>query len=619
MKHAANACRQGLRLGAAERVVADAPQWAAAAVRQQGSCQDMVGISAARVAGVADLGFQLPWDSGTLVNGVIRRRMSFIGGIVMKAIITVAVTAALAASTGVLSGPAQPASAGAVVASDSASKPYVPPPIHWGACSDPTLVHNGAQCGTLTVPLDYAAPHGTLIRLALSRVRHTTAPSAYQGVMLVNPGGPGGSGLGLAVLQGAVPKGAGKAYDWIGFDPRGVGSSVPALSCNSSYTGYDRPYYVPVTPRIDNQWVTRARGYAKACTAAGGGLLDHLKTSDTVADMESIRIALGQKQINFYGFSYGTYLGQVYATLHPSRVRRFVLDSNVDPTRVWHQSNLDQDYAFDFNIGLYFDWVAKHNDVYKLGNDGPSVERTYYRILNRLRYHPQAGGTIGPDEWNDVFMSAAYYVYEWSDIANAFAAAVNHDDFTLTKSLWDRANPQGPGADNSYAIYLATQCTDAPWPRSRSLFERENWRIYDQAPFATWNNAWFNAPCLNWTGRAGQPVEVSGRNAPPILLIDETHDAATPFEGSLEVRSLFPKSVLIEGVGGTTHAGSLSGVACTDDTVAAYLATGTLPPRRPGRRSDLHCDPVPPPNAAPASAGSTATSGQSRLRATVGL
>ena len=109
----------------------------------------------------------------------------------MKRLITVVAAAALTVSAAVFSAPAQAASGGVATAADSASQPYVPPPISWGACSDPTLVHYGAQCGMLAVPLDYAHPHGTLIHLAVSRVKHTTPQSAYQGVMLVNPGGPG--------------------------------------------------------------------------------------------------------------------------------------------------------------------------------------------------------------------------------------------------------------------------------------------------------------------------------------------------------------------------------------------------------------------------------------------
>ncbi|WP_347353765.1 alpha/beta fold hydrolase [Intrasporangium sp.] len=473
---------------------------------------------------------------------------------------------------------------------------YVPPPIDWGTCADETLEDFGAECGMLVVPLDYARPQGRKIALAVSRMEHTTPDSEYQGVTLVNPGGPGGSGLVLSILQKFIPNDAGESYDWIGFDPRGVGSSEPSLTCDGDYFGYNRPYYVPVTRVLEKTWRARAKGYAQDCAAAGGALLDHMKTTDWVSDMESIRIALGQRQINYYGFSYGTYLGQVYATLHPDRVRRFVLDSNVDPRRVWYQSNLDQDIAFEKNMGIYFDWVAKHDDVYHLGDDGTTVERTYYRVLNQLRAHPQAGGLVGPDEWTDAFLQAGYYVYGWEDVGAAFDAAVNAGDFSGIKDLYDASNGQGPGADNTYAVYLAVECTDVRWPQAWPRWRRDNWATYVRAPFETWANAWYNAPCLNWAGRTGRPVRVDGSRVAPILLIDETNDAATPYEGSLVVRRLFPRSRLIEGVGGTTHAGSLSGVACTDDAIAAYFATGALPKRRPGNRSDLQCDPVPQPD-----------------------
>jgi len=511
----------------------------------------------------------------------------------MKRLLSIVAAAGIAASGLALASPAQsvPTTGG-----HRAPTQYTPPPVAWGACSNPTLQSAGAECGMVTVPLDYSRPQGEKIKLAISRLKHTTPDSQYQGVTLVNPGGPGGSGLVLSVLQQVIPNGAGLSYDWIGFDPRGVGSSEPSLTCDGNYFGYNRPYYVPVNSQLEKLWLKKTKTYAADCKAAGGKLLNHMKTTDWVGDMESIRIVLGQKQINYYGFSYGTYLGQVYATLHPDRVRRFVFDGNVDPRFVWYQANLNQDLAFDRNIGIYFDWVAKHDDVYNLGNDGAGIEKTYYRVLRQLRGHPQAGGLIGPDEWNDAFVGAAYYVYGWEDVATAFAAAVNHGDFAGIKDLYDASNGQGPGADNTYAVYNAVQCTDVRWPQSWATWQRDNWRTYDEAPFLTWNNDWYNAPCLNWAGKPGTPTEVTGKKVPGILLISETNDAATPYAGSLEVRSLFPKSVLIEGVGGTTHAGSLSGVACTDDTIANYFATGALPARKPGRRSDLQCDPVPQPD-----------------------
>ncbi len=254
---------------------------------------------------------------------------------------TVAMTVGL-----VMGGAMIPASASA----HSSTPGYTPPPIDWGTCSNATLASRGAQCGFVIVPLDYAHPNGTKIKVAVSRILHKSAAADYQGVMLINPGGPGGSGLILSVYQAFVPNGVGNDYDWIGFDPRGVGDSVPSLSCDGNVLGYNRPYYVPVTKTLEKTWLQRSKAYAQACAKAGGALLDHLKTTDNVADMESIRKALGQKQINYYGFSYGTYLGQVYATLHPDQVRRMVFDGVVDPRGVWYGDNLDQDVAFDKNI-----------------------------------------------------------------------------------------------------------------------------------------------------------------------------------------------------------------------------------------------------------------------------
>ncbi len=504
---------------------------------------------------------------------------------------------AIAAAVGLTVGGA--AVTATAYADDDRGTPGYTPAIAWGRCADEGLRSRGAECGFLSVPLDHAKPSGTKIELAVSRIRHTTPTS--QGVMLVNPGGPGGAGLTLSVLGDYVPGDAGKAYDWIGFDPRGVGASRPALACDGDYAGYDRPPYVPATAAIEKAWLARAAGYARACDKAGGALLDHLKTIDTVRDMEIIRRALGAGQINFYGFSYGTYLGQVYATLYPQRVRRMVLDGNVDPRRVWYDANLDQDLAFDSNIKIYFAWLARHDAVYHLGKTGAAVEKLFYATQARLTAKP-AAGVIGPAEFTDVFLQAGYYVFGWEAVAGAFAAWVHDKDPEPLRALYDQGNPQSDGSDNGYAVYLGVQCTDAQWPTSWQRWKRDNWRIHEIAPFETWGNAWYNAPCLFWGAPAGTPVRVDGSKAPPMLLISETLDAATPFRGSLEVRKRFPRSVLVEGVGGTTHAGSLFGNACVDDTIAAYLRTGALPNRVKADTSDLRCGPLAPPDPSAAAA-----------------
>jgi pimeloyl-ACP methyl ester carboxylesterase len=324
--------------------------------------------------------------------------------------------------------------------------------------------------------------------------------------------------------------------------------------------------------------------------------------------MESIRAALGVDKISFYGFSYGTYLGQVYATLHPDRVHRMVLDGVVDPGRVWYRSNLDQDLAFDRNIRIYFGWLARYDAVYHLGTTPAAVQKLFRKTQARLTAAP-AGGVIGPDELTDVFLQAGYYVFGWEDVATAFAAWVNDHDPARLKALYDKDNPQTKGADNGYAIYLAVQCTDVRWPSSWRRWTTDNWRIHRRAPFETWANAWYNAPCRNWAGKPGTPVAVDGRAAPPVLLISETLDAATPFSGSLEVHRRFPRAALVEGVGGTTHAGSLFGGTCVDGVVAAYLSTGVLLDRVAGNRSDKRCAPLPQPNpaATPAPAARSVT------------
>ena len=471
--------------------------------------------------------------------------------------------------------------------------------VNWDTCASSTLQQFGAECAMVDVPLDYSHPNGTKIQLAISRIKHTVPDSEYQGVMLVNPGGPGGSGLTLSVLGQFVPNGAGDDYDWIGFDPRGVGSSVPAVSCNPQYFGFNRPPYVPSSGSIERAWLKKANGYAADCGKNNGAILQHLTTIESVRDMDSIRKALGAAQINYYGFSYGTYLGQVYGTLFPSRVRRMVLDSNVDPTRVWYQANLDQDYAFDRNINIWFGWLAKYDSVYHLGSTEAAVRKLWYATQAKLAAHP-ADGKIGAAEWTDIFLFAGYYQATWTDLADTFAGYIHNNDVANLEQHYIDTN--GLGDDNGYAVYLGVQCTDVQWPLSWTQWERDNWRAYHRAPFETWGNAWYNEPCRTWPAAAHRPVEVDGSKVASALLIDETLDAATPYSGSLEVRELFPHASLIALPGGTSHANSLFGDACLDDQIAAYLANGTLPARRPGGHADTTCAPLPEPVPAGAAA-----------------
>ena len=479
--------------------------------------------------------------------------------------------------------------------------------INWGHCQNAELAAFSAQCAMVSVPLNYAHPNGKHIKIAVSRILHTSSASNYQGAILVNPGGPGANGLSLATLGQDVPRHVGDDYDWIGFDPRGVGASRPAMHCMSNYFHPNRPDYRPRTQHLVDVWLARSRKYADACASKYPALIKHMSTADVARDMNQIRKGLGLSQISFYGFSYGTYLGQVYATLFPTHVKRMVLDSNVDPQRVWYRANLDQDIAFNRNSKIWFRWLAKYHTHFRLGSTESAVEKKWYDVLDKLAASP-AGGELGPDEWADTFLYAGYYRVDWIELGEAFTNYVHRHKWRPVISLY--RSFVDTGNDNGFAVYAAVQCTDALWPKSWSKWRADNTRINAKAPFLTWGNAWFNAPCLYWHASGRKPVAVTGVGVPSALLIDETLDAATPFEGSLTVRRLFPTSSLIAEPGGATHADSLFGDRCVDDLIATYLATGKRPPRQNWNGPDYLCRPLPDPKPPRASAALSGRSGR---------
>lgn len=470
--------------------------------------------------------------------------------------------------------------------------PDVAPAIRWRQCT-PSL-GAGVKCGRLVVPLDHDVPSGPTISLAVSRKLHTKGPG--RGAIFTNPGGPGGSGTYLAGYGQDVPDEVGLTYDWYGMDPRGVGDSRPAISCDGRYFGLDRPDYVPSTAKRMRYWRHKTTGYAKDCgSSAAKRLLPHMRTKDNIADYEALRKAIGAKEITFYGFSYGTYIAEVYATLHPGKIKAMVLDGVIDPQRVFYKSNLDQDRAFQKTEEKFFAWVAKYHGTYHLGTTAKAVYRTYRQLRAKVAKHPVKG--IGPSELDDAVLPAGYYNLTWLDVGRAFAALSNRGKAGGIKALYRGGSPIGKGADNGYAVYLATECTDAPWPDDFARYRRDNWRIHKRAPFYTWGNGWFNAPCRVWPAASGPRIHVTGKGLrAPVLLVSETLDAATPYAGALKTRKIFGTSRLVAGVGGTSHAVSLFGVACTDNTIANLLRSGHLPKRQSGDRADKRCKPLAPPN-----------------------
>jgi pimeloyl-ACP methyl ester carboxylesterase len=509
------------------------------------------------------------------------------------AAVLLAVTACTSASSGT-SGTAAPQRTTA-----QAAGPIVPTrsTLHWHACSGLLAEYGVHDCTMLSVPLNYADPGGRHISLALDMVPATAPASQQQGVLLVNPGGPGGDGLPWAAIaaDGLDPSVAAD-YDIVGFDPRGVGSSQPELSCDPSFFSGVQPNYIPANAAAEQVLENRAKTYASDCEKRFGWLLPYMTTEDVARDLDSIRAAFGVSQINYYAFSYGTYIGQVYATLFPNRVRRMVLDSTVDPTGAWWTDNIDQDYAFQARQEAFFAWVARYDSTYHLGDTAAQVQAAWYRARDQLARHPISGPSgpmIGPDEFDDTFLQGSYEDQAWPGLAQALAKYLNDGQ---TGDMITQYQANGVQNENEFAVYNAVECSDVNWPRSWSYWTTDTEAVYKSAPFQAWDNAWYNAACASWPVKGpASPLRIDGKGLPGILMLQGTLDAATPYAGAQDAHKLLPSARMVVVEGGGNHGQSLEqpSDSCVQGYLNAYLGTGSLP-QKPGL-VNATCSPVPDP------------------------
>jgi pimeloyl-ACP methyl ester carboxylesterase len=528
-------------------------------------------------------------------------------------VVLAAVAAALLAITACTSGSAATTPSGPAAGSTQAAPaaggmqaaggakgagPIVPTAstLHWHSC--PSQL-NAPDCTTLSVPLNYADPGGRHISIALDMVPATAPRSQQQGVILVNPGGPGASGLpwAAALAQGLSPSVA-RDYDIVGFDPRGTGSSVPALSCDPGFFSGSRPNYVPASAAAEQVLIGRAKMYASDCERRFGWLLPYMTTQDMARDLDAVRAAFGVAKINYYGFSWATYLGQVYATMFPGHVRRMVLDSTVDPTGVWYTDNVDQDHAFQARMDAFFAWVARYQSTYHLGSTAAQVQAAYYRARNQLLAAPVGGvvgvvGAVGADELDDTFLAGGYIDQIWPALAQALSSYLNSGQASGLIAQYQQWGVQG---ENEFAVYNAVQCTDASWPRSWSYWTSDTKLVYKTAPFYAWGNTWFNAACAFWPVRGpARPLQIKGAGLPGILMLQGTLDPATPYAGAQDAHKLLPSARMVVVEGGGNHGQSLESPSdsCVQGYVNAYLATGALP-QAPGL-VNATCPAVPDP------------------------
>ncbi|MFG2948122.1 alpha/beta hydrolase [Streptomyces adustus] len=469
---------------------------------------------------------------------------------------------------------------GAAIAAERAAKAG----IDWKDCPADWGLEKPIQCGYVTVPLDYARPDGKKIQLAVDRIGNTGTKEERQGALVYNPGGPGGSGMRFprrVTTKSALWANTAKAYDFVGFDPRGVGHSAP-ISCIDPQEFVKAPKADPVPDSEADKRAQRklAAEYADGCYERSGEMLPHMTTPNTARDLDVIRAALGEKKLNYLGVSYGTYLGAVYGTLFPGHVRRMIVDSVVNPSRenIWYQANLEQDIAFEGRWKDWEDWVAANDATFHLGTTRADVQAKWLTLRATAKKSP-LGGVVGPAELISFFQSAPYYDSSWVPVATVFSKYVAGD----TQAMVDAAAPDlsdtagNISSENGNAVYTAVECTDAQWPTSWKKWDRDNTRLNKDYPFMTWANAWMNLPCATWPVKQQTPVNVkTGKGLPPVMIVQSQRDAATPYAGAVELHQRFKGSRLITEKDAGSH--GVTGLVnpCINTRVDAYLLTGKL-------------------------------------------
>ncbi|WP_372410272.1 alpha/beta hydrolase [Streptomyces luteireticuli] len=503
-----------------------------------------------------------------------------VGSLILTGL-TVLTPAPAAQGAGALLSPDGPAEArGVALAAERAAERG----IAFGACPATENLPRTVECGTVSVPVDYARPNGRHIALTVSRGHATGPRSAHQGALVFNPGGPGGSGMIFPLLAGLPQwQRLAEAYDFVGYAPRGVARSAP-LSCMDPAAFNQAPGDAPEQPTAayKKQHIAKAKAYAQGCRTRNGADLQYFTSRNNARDLDVLRAALGEQRLNYLGASYGTYFGAVYATLFPGHVRRMVFDSvvNPDPRHVWYRNNLDQSAAFERRWTDWRRWAARHDAVYHLGRTERRVLASYRKAMEQLRRRA-AGGRVGPGQLQSALVRAGYTDSAWAPGARALAAYLRGDDGPLVALAGPSASG-APAAENSNAVYTAVECNDATWPHSWHQWDRDNTRLARKAPFETWANAFMNLPCAYWTTPRQQPLDVrAARKAlPPVLLLAAERDAATPYAGALELLRRLPSAALVTERNAGTHGIGGGPNACANGHLDKYLLTGALPARR---------------------------------------
>lgn len=448
--------------------------------------------------------------------------------------------------------------------------------IDWSPCES----NADNDCGTLTVPVDYAAPDGDTIDLALLRV---PATGARVGSLVVNPGGPGAPGTSYAAAGGAVfREPLLQAFDLVGFDPRGTGRSAP-VDClsDAELDAYVSGDPTPDDPAEVADYKASVLSFGAKCVANSGPDLGHVTTIEAARDMDVLRSALGEEKLTYLGASYGTKLGATYAELFPDKVGRLVLDGAVDVSLDPTTMAIDQAAGFETALRAYVQNCLDSTDNCFLGDTVEEGLTTITDLLDSIEDEPLPAGdrelTVGNAFYGIV--TPLYNRDYWFLLSTALASALEGKGSALMQlaDAYASRSADGSYADNSieanYAINCLDDPTSTPFAKVPSLFP-----AFEKAsPTFGRIFAWGMTGCRGVAVTSSEaPLDIRGEGAAPILVLGTTRDPATPMKWAEALSAQLESGVLIRR-DGDGHTAYNSGNACIDTIVEDYLIKGTVP------------------------------------------
>ncbi|NJQ01858.1 alpha/beta hydrolase [Streptomyces zingiberis] len=456
--------------------------------------------------------------------------------------------------------------------------------VTWDTCPEDVVAEAAPtvlQCATVPVPVDHTDPEGERIDLMISRLAGTK-PEKRRGTLMLNPGGPGGSGLTLPALLNAqgIPASVLDTYDLIGMDTRGIGHSAP-IGCGFTLEG---SYWANIPPYAPDDAAVTAQ--AKIAEEAAGqceandskGLLRHLTTANMARDLDLIRAALGEEKTSFLGYSYGSALGAAYASMFPERSDRIVLDSNIGGT------HLDRDGMRRFALGMeqsfpdFARWAAARHGSYGLGRTPAQVHETYFDLAEGLDKAPVAGfdGAI----FRLVTFGSLYRKSQYPRLAQQWQAlaAGEGDGAAARRMLAENEGAKPSQFDNQLAVFAAVTCNDVEWPRDVDTYrkgvaeDRERYPMYGAAAANI-------TPCAFWPHTPAEPpVAINDEGPRNVLIVQNLRDPATPHAGGKMLRQKFADRSRLVSVDDTGHGVYvLGGNPCALDTTTRYLVDGEMP------------------------------------------